>query len=125
MQRNRELEKEMQAIAEDIWKHIGNQRMPRIESKRGGPTGAYYVDEHTVRIRWNVWHHLTLAGKRLLMIHELYHARGEAHHERFNNASDLISLAIDKRIWGEDDADRELVAIVDLEVARAFDVGDE
>ena len=105
MKRNIELEKEMQAIASLIWSHIGIGREPKIESKYGGSTGAYYPSEHCVRIRWTSWAKMPEAGKRMIMIHELYHAAGHHHNSKdmFCHAFDILTIQLYLKIYGEDE----------------------
>ncbi len=103
--RNLELEKEMLSISTEIWGFIGIGKMPRIESKQGGASGCYYGgSRHTVYYRWNVWNKMPLAGKRMLAIHELYHAAGHKHDsgQMFCHAFDILTLELYKLIYGED-----------------------
>ena len=105
MIRNEEAEMEMRIIASEVYPHLkGDKPMPKIESKQGGASGAYYRNEHTVRIRWNVWNKLSWAGKRMLMIHELYHAKGNHHKgsDLFLHAFDILTIELYKKIYGED-----------------------
>jgi len=96
---------EMKQIALEVWNKIGNQKMPEIKSKQGGSTGCYYKNEHTVYFRWNSWNKMPLAGKRMITIHELYHARGEDHNSKymFCHAYDIFTIELYKLIYGEDD----------------------
>lgn len=119
MARNFELEKEMKTISEEVWKHIGGKRfMPEIESKQGGSSGCYYRSKHKVYYRWNVWHHLTLAGKRMLAIHELWHAKGKSHKgkDMYLHAFDILTIELYKKIYGEDKEYQKLLEIVKEEM---------
>jgi len=109
--RNLELEKEMVSISTEIWQVIGTRSMPKIESKQGGSSGCYYPSRHTVYYRWNVWNKLTLAGKRMLAIHELWHAKGEKHqsNKMYLHAFDILTIELYKKIYGEDTAYQELL----------------
>lgn len=113
--RNLELEKEMKDISEEIWQVIGKDKeMPKIESKQGGYSGCYSRSRHTVYYRWNVWRQLTLAGKRMLAIHELWHARGEGHRgsNMFLHAFDILTIEVYKMIYGEDEPYRVMFDFV-------------
>ena len=116
MTRNLELEIEMKEICEDVYSYfITDIGIPDIESKQGGATAAYYKTEHMIRFRWNVWNKLDLAGKRLLCIHELWHAVGNSHNSKklFCTSFDCLSMRIYKRIWGADVALRNLMYVLD------------
>lgn len=104
MIRSPDVEMEAQEIAQTIWQKMNTGKdFPRVESKHGGSSAAYYSREHCVRVRSNVWNKLMLAQKRLLMIHELYHASGHTHDSYFLSSLDFVSLEIYKRIWGQDE----------------------
>lgn len=97
------VEMEATKIAEEIWPRLFTAKdMPKIESKHGGSSAAYYQREHCVRVRSNVWAKLLPAQKRLIMIHELYHASGHDHASYFLSSHDYISREIYKKIWGYD-----------------------
>ena len=102
--RNLEAEKEMKAISNEVWQAFGKQKsfMPDIYSKEGGSVGCYYSDRGAVYFRWNSWNKMPLAHKRLLVIHELYHALGNDHNGMFCHSMDFLSLEIYKLIYGED-----------------------
>lgn len=103
------VEREAEQIAREIWPRLARYRpMPAIESKHGGHTGAYYPREHTIRVRSNVWKKMSLGNKRLLMIHELWHARGIDHQPLFLSSFDVISLSVYERIYGFDAAWSEM-----------------
>jgi len=76
--------------------------MPCIASKLGGSSAAYYPGEHTIRVRTGTWKKLTLAGRRLLMIHELWHAAGNLHSGLYLHSFDVLSLVVYERIYGRD-----------------------
>jgi hypothetical protein len=112
MVRNIEAETEMINISKEIWEHLkGNRIFPRIESRQGGSSGAYYSNEHIIRFRWNVWNKMPLAGKRMLAIHELYHAKGNHHNSEnlFCHAFDILTIEFYKKIYGEDKEYREVL----------------
>jgi hypothetical protein len=59
MIRNNQVELEATAIGKEIWPHFFTAKdMPSIESKQGGSSAAYYIREHCVRVRTNVWNKL-------------------------------------------------------------------
>lgn len=110
--RNTTAEIEMLSISKEIWKHLkGSRKFPTILSKQGGCSGCYYPSEHTVYYRWNVWNKMPLAGKRMLAIHELYHAKGNHHNGKymFCHAFDILTIEIYKKIYGEDEAYLEVL----------------
>ena len=119
MIRNKELEIEMLSISKYIWMCFKTSKpFPAIESKQGGSTAAYYPREHKIRYRWNSWAKMPMAGKRMIAIHELWHATGQEHDSSsmFAHAYDIVTIEIYKRIFGEDahykDALAELTAII-------------
>jgi len=115
--RNPEAEKEMIQICNEVWGKIGIGKMPEIQSKQGGSTGAYYPDENIIRFRWNSWNKMPLAGKRMIAIHELYHALGRHHDssEMFCHAFDILTIELYKLIYGKDEAYKSAKSdIVDL-----------
>jgi hypothetical protein len=103
MIRDHAVEQEAQQIAHEIWPHLnGRKPMPRIQSKQGGSSAAYYPWEHTIRVRTGTWKKLPLAGKRLLMIHELWHSIGHNHSGLYLHSFDILSLVVYERIYGRD-----------------------
>ena len=104
MKRDLTAEKEMIQICSEVWDKIGIGKMPKIESKYGGSTGAYYVNEGIIRFRSTSWNKMPLAGKRMIAIHELYHALGREHDSKlmFCHAFDILTLVLYKLIYGED-----------------------
>jgi len=100
----------LELLGSDIWQKIGRGKIPEICFKLGGHSGCYYPNQHKVAIRWNVWNKLLKAEKRLLMIHELWHARTEEKEtRRFGiHGLDLISIEVYKKIYGEDKEWQEL-----------------
>ena len=103
MIRDLAVEREAQQISLEIWRHLDTRkRMPRIASKLGGSSAAYYPGEHTIRVRTGTWKKLTLAGRRLLMIHELWHAAGNPHAGLYLHSFDVLSLVVYERIYGRD-----------------------
>ena len=111
--RNLKLEKEMVKISKEIWPYLKGKekKFPKILSKQGGGSGCYYREKHTVYYRWNVWHNMPLAGKRMLVIHELYHAKGNHHKsgEMFCHSFDILTIEIYKKIYGEDKEYKEVI----------------
>ena len=104
--RNFEAEKEMIEISKEVWKYLGKNakyNFPRIESKQGGSTGVYYSDQNMVKYRWNSWNKMPLAGKRMLAIHELWHATGNNHDSKdlFCHSFDILTIKIHKKIYGK------------------------
>ena len=103
MIRDHAVEHEAVQIADEIWKHLKSRKsMPRIQSKLGGSSAAYYPGEHMIRVRTGTWRKLSLAGKRLLAIHELWHASGHEHSGLYLHSFDILSLVIYERIYGRD-----------------------
>lgn len=103
MIRDLAVEREAQQISQEIWQHLNTRKgMPRIASKLGGSSAAYYPGEHTIRVRTGTWKKLTLAGRRLLMIHELWHAAGNPHSGLYLHSFDVLSLVVYERIYGQD-----------------------
>ncbi len=103
MIRDLTVEREVQQVSLEIWQHLDTRkRMPRISSKLGGSSAAYYPGEHTIRVRTGTWKKLTLAGRRLLMIHELWHAAGNPHAGLYLHSFDILSLVVYERIYGRD-----------------------
>ena len=103
MIRDLAIEREAQQISLEIWQHLDTRkRMPRISSKLGGSSAAYYPGAHTIRVRTGTWKKLTLAGRRLLMIHELWHAAGNPHSGLYLHSFDVLSLVVYERIYGRD-----------------------
>ena len=103
MIRDLAVEREAQQISLEIWQHLATRkRIPRISSKLGGSSAAYYPGEHTIRVRTGTWKKLTLAGRRLLMIHELWHAAGQPHSGLYLHSFDVLSLVVYERIYGRD-----------------------
>lgn len=103
MIRDLAVEREAQQISLEIWQHLDTRKqMPRISSKLGGSSAAYYPGEHTIRVRTGTWKKLTLAGRRLLMIHELWHAAGNPHSGLYLHSFDVLSLVVYERIYGRD-----------------------
>jgi len=98
---------EMKSIVQEIWDHIGIGKIPKVETKKGGYTAAYYPSKHVIRFRENSWNKLpTLAHKRLLVIHECFHAAGYDHsvvNGIYLSSFDLLSLAFYKEIYGVDE----------------------
>ena len=105
------LEAEMLSLSKEVWEKIAPplKTMPRIESKQGGSSGCFYPDRYTVYYRWNVWNKLGLAGKRMLVIHELYHALGHHHKGMFLHAFDILTIELYKKIYGEDEEYQKMV----------------
>jgi len=127
MNRNFELEIEMREIADEVYARLKTDvPMPKIESKQGGHTGTYYRDSHTIRFRSNVWNKLTLAVKRLLVIHEMKHAVGGDHSAKdlYLGSFDLFSLEVYKSIYGFDEQLSIVIGKIQRDVAgfirRAF-----
>ena len=118
--RDHRAESEMATICTEVWASLDNLKIskgkpyPRILSKQGGSSGCYYPGEHTVYFRWNVWNKMPLAGKRMLAIHELYHATGSDHKSKymFCHAYDILTIELYKRIYGEDEPYQEAVASI-------------
>ena len=103
MIREKAVEQEAEQIAHEIWKHLKSRKgMPRIQSKQGGSSAAYYPHEHMIRVRNGSWRKLNLAGKRLLMIHELWHSSGHEHSGLYLHSFDIVSLVVYERIYGKD-----------------------
>jgi len=103
MIRDKAIEQEALQIAHEIWKHLNSKKpMPQIKSKLGGSSAAYYPHEHTIRVRTGTWKKLPLAGKRLLMIHELWHSAGHHHSGLYLHSFDILSLVVYERIYGRD-----------------------
>ena len=102
--------KEMNELSEKIWNYIGNEKeMPKLESKQGGSSGKYYPSEHTIRVRSNVWNKLCLGGKRMLLIHELWHSKGLDHNGLFLHSFDLLTIELYLQIYGEDEHYNKMV----------------
>jgi hypothetical protein len=118
--RNAEAEAEMRSICAEVWSCFNlmgilkTKMIPKTFSKQGGSSGCYYPDKHTVYFRWNVWNKMPLAGKRMLAIHELYHATGNKHNGKymFCHAYDILTIELYKRIYGEDVPYQEAVASI-------------
>jgi len=114
--RDFEAEKEMVAISKEIWPHLkAKVKFPAIESKQGGSSGVYWhFPTHKIYFRWNVWNKMTLAGKRLLAIHELWHATGNGHSGiyMFCHGIDMLSIELYKKIYGEDETYKETIKMV-------------
>ena len=109
MIRDKAVEQEAIGIAHEIWQHLNSKKpMPRIASKLGGSSAAYYPHEHTIRVRTGTWKKLPLAGKRLLMIHELWHSAGHHHSGLSLHSFDILSLVVYERIYGRDVALEQL-----------------
>ena len=103
MIRDHAVEREAQELAHEIWKHLNSKKpMPAIKSKLGGSSAAYYPHEQTIRVRTGTWKKLPLAGKRLLMIHELWHSAGHHHSGLYLHSFDILSLVVYERIYGRD-----------------------
>jgi hypothetical protein len=112
MIRNIIAEKEMVKISKEVWKFLkGKNKFPTIESKQGGSSGCYYPSRHTIYFRWNVWNKMPLAGKRMLAIHELWHAKGNDHNSfyMFCHSFDILTIELYKKIYGEDKEYQEVV----------------
>jgi hypothetical protein len=101
----------MKAISEFVWKKIGKNQygeltsMPIIDGKQGGNSGTcYYSSPIKVAYRYDVWNKMSLAERRLLAIHELYHAvtRHRKSKRNIDSMFGLTELAIYKDIYGED-----------------------
>jgi hypothetical protein len=110
--RNLKAEVEMTEICKEVWQKIGIGKMPEIESKQGGHTAIFSPSQFKVIFRWNSWNKMPLAGKRLVAIHELYHALGRNHDsaQMFCNAHDMLAEEFYKAIYGEDDPLRDAMA---------------
>jgi len=109
--------KELKEMSEKIWNYIGNGKdMPKLESKQGGSSGKYYPSEHTIRVRSNVWNKLCLGGKRMLLIHELWHSKGLDHKGLFMTSFDLLSIELYKQIYGEDENFKKMVDDIKKEI---------
>ncbi len=105
-------EQEMIQISKEVWPFFKSKKsFPKIESKQGGSSGCYYSSRHTVYYRWNVWNKMPLAGKRMLAIHELWHATGNNHNGfyMFCHSFDLLTIEFYKKIYGEDSNYKEAV----------------
>lgn len=102
--RDKKAEVEMNKICTEVWQEIGIGKMPGIESKQGGSSAAFYPSQFKVIFRWNSWNKMPLAGKRLIAIHELYHALGRDHDssQMFCHAYDLLTIEFYRFIYGED-----------------------
>jgi hypothetical protein len=103
--RDLKAEVEMTEICTEIWQKIGIGKMPEIESKQGGYVARFWRDDFKVIFRWNSWNKMPLAGKRLVAIHELYHALGQDHDssQMYASAYDLLPMAFYRLIYGEDE----------------------
>jgi len=97
---------EMKSIVEEVWSNLGIGKIPKVETKKGGYTAAYYPHSHTIRFRENSWNKLpNLFYKRVLVIHECFHAAGHDHSVRngiYLSSFDLLSLCFYEKIYGED-----------------------
>ena len=110
--RNLKAEKEMVRISKEVWEHLKTGKsFPMIESKQGGSSGCYYTGKHTIYYRWNVWNKMPLAVKRMLAIHELWHASGRKHNGQymFCRSFDILTIELYKKIYGEDEPYKELI----------------
>jgi len=108
---------EMKQIVQEVWPYIGIGRIPKVETKRGGYTAVYYPRSHVIRFRENSWDRLNLANRRLLVIHECYHATGHKHSVKngiYLSSFDLLSITFYKHIYGDDG----VFARAQLEVAE-------
>lgn len=98
--------------AEGILREAAGPRegLPLVATKQGGYTACYYWDAHVIALRENSWRRMGLAQKRLTVVHEWIHACGVEHSVMygFEGPRDLLSLVLYRRIWGEDEALREL-----------------
>lgn len=98
---------EMKSIVKEVWEHIGIGKIPNVATKKGGYTATYSPSTHTITFRMNSWNKMReLSMKRLLVIHECYHAAGHGHSVNngiYLSSFDLLSLAFYNQIWGEDD----------------------
>lgn len=109
MIRDEKVTYEARQIGKEIWKVLrldgcSERGIPDIDSKQGGASGCYYHNIHTVYVRSNVWKKLTLAQKRLLMIHELYHSLNQQHKPGiYLSSADYLSRRLYMRIWGNDE----------------------
>jgi len=106
MARNLELEKEIIDVCRDVYFYMRNENsiFPKIFSKQGGSSACYRKSEHAIYFRWNVWNKLCMAGKKMLVIHEMYHALGNCHKgaKLYTHQFDVLTIEIYKRIYGED-----------------------
>jgi hypothetical protein len=90
-------------------------RLPATKFKFGGNTATYYWNTHSIEFRWDVWKNLTLGGKRMLVIHECIHACGSHHSGKrhYTNTLDLATIVAYKKIWGEDEEFRTMMANIE------------
>ena len=100
--------------------------LPEVFAKLGGYTGAYYRNEHKIGIHYYVWKRLSLASKRLLMIHENLHALGKHHSgvKNYSNVLDLVSMRMYLKIYGEDQEWKKMINDIDLEIDKIIKKGE-
>ena len=108
---------EIKSIVVEVWNHIGIGKIPNVDTKKGGYTAVYYPASHRISFRENSWNKLqTLALKRMLVIHECFHAAGQGHsvgNGFFLSSFDLLSIEFYKKIYGEDETYIETQKIFD------------
>lgn len=88
---------------------LNEKQYPTFFVKRGGSSGGYYIyyeeKTHLIGLRYNVWTNLSIAQKRLLVIHEFIHSLGLNHSglKSYLSAFDLMSKEVYLQIYGEDE----------------------
>ena len=102
---------EMIEISQEVWQYLGKNNygglkpMPPIEGKQGGSSGCFYWQPPKVAYRYDTWNKMELAEKRLICIHELYHAT--THNIKHKNIDSMFGLTeynLYKRIYGNSQA---------------------
>ena len=94
--------------------HLKKRQYPKIALKFGGHT-AYYIVLHNeivncIVLRYDSWNMRDIFGKRILLIHEIYHSFGMPHSSKdgFNTSFDFLSIQIYEKIWGKDEYYRKM-----------------
>ncbi len=123
MIQDKEVNNELKVMAQRIWDYIGKVKtIPDLETKQGGSSGKYYKGEHTIRIRSNVWKKISLGGKRMLLIHELWHSIGINHNGLFLHSFDLLTIELYFQIYGKDEAYIEMENKIKKEIKEELGV---
>jgi hypothetical protein len=107
----KEIIEEAEGILEEIYPGSGIQ----IGTKKGGWTAVYSPRSRRILLRENSWRRMDLFSKRLLLLHETLHDRGLRHGIRnlYLGHLDLLSLALYRRIYGEDEPYQEVMGRIE------------
>lgn len=89
--------------------NLNDTQYPKIITKQGGHSAYYCAYDgkktHFIAIRINVWNNLTLAQKRLLIIHEFIHSLGQKHSsmKSYLSCNDMLSILVYEKVYGNDE----------------------